>query len=173
MHPDYVEKKDQVHSDIDLISVDLADASRVTVVNCKSWMDGFDCKFFSNNLSDPERHDKEWGGKATWKHFRELVVPKWTEAFVERIRQESPSVSVIDYVIFCVFAKNSSHIDEWIGHAPIQEAFSGMPVRLGSISVRTISEAVAEVQIKTSDFSENSHFARTLQLLKAGGLLGS
>ena len=47
------------------------------VVSCKAWQTGFDADAKLREL----RGEKKNAKRETWMHFRELWVPKWSEAF--------------------------------------------------------------------------------------------
>jgi len=158
-------KSDIIHSDIDLLSVDLQHPETVTIINCKSWMDGFDFKWFHNYLSDTEKHSKAFGGKEVWKHFRDLVNEKWHQAFIERIKAENPLFKKLNYIILSVFAKNEEYVAEWMTNQLIIKNFKKSKIEF-SIQGKEIAELVNDIETKGSEYAENSAFCRTLQLLR-------
>ena len=164
-------KLDIIHSDIDLLSVDLQLPETVTIINCKSWMDGFDFKWFSKHLSDKEKHTREFGGKEVWKHFRDLVNEKWHQAFIERIKAENPLFKKMNYIILSVFAKNKEYVADWMTNTLIIENFKKSNIELLSIQGKEIAELVNEIETKGSEYAENSDFCRTLQLLRVAKLI--
>ena len=82
-HPDYVKKLDSNHSDIDVLGVHplRTGNERVIAVSCKSWQGGFNPAAELNAIAG----EKIVAGRERWKSFRELVSPKWSEAFLETI----------------------------------------------------------------------------------------
>ncbi len=53
-------------------------SERVMVVSCKAWQSGLDASAHLAELTDEKPAP---AGKKPWRHFRELWVPKWSEAF--------------------------------------------------------------------------------------------
>jgi hypothetical protein len=84
-HPDYDSSLDSVRSDVDVVGVDprRTDLERVVVVSCKSWQEGFDATRRLAML----RGEKPDLTRASWKTFRELWVPKWSQAFRTKIAE--------------------------------------------------------------------------------------
>src|SRR4051794_99830 len=83
---DYDSKRDSVPSDIDVIAVHpkKRGVGRVMVVNCKAWQTGFDATAILEQLNERRPNPK----RPRWKQFRELWVPRWSDAFraeVERL----------------------------------------------------------------------------------------
>lgn len=78
-HPDYGASYDSVRSDVDVVGYHPARTGldRVVVVSCKAWQAGFDATAKLAEL----RGDKKNPKRETWRHFRELWIPKWSEAF--------------------------------------------------------------------------------------------
>ena len=58
-------------------------ANRVVVVNCKSWQSGFDSEGIIAQLNGDRPNPP---GQDSWKQFRKLSVPKWSEAFRQAAR---------------------------------------------------------------------------------------
>ena len=163
---EYIKATDAIHSDIDILSIDLNDIEMVTVINCKSWMDGFDFKLFHENLSLKENHNKKFGGKEFWKHFRDLIDPKWHNAFVERIKLENPKFKKLKYIILNVYSKNKEWVSKWENIDTINDNFKKTGIELISIESKEINDLIKEIKTKGSDFAENSDFIRVLQLLR-------
>jgi hypothetical protein len=78
-HPDYVAAQDSVRSDVDVVGYHPGreGVDRVIVVSCKAWQPGFDATAKLAELRGEKKNPK----KETWKNFRELWIPKWSEAF--------------------------------------------------------------------------------------------
>jgi hypothetical protein len=85
-HPDFIAKEDSNHSDIDVIGFNpnRRGHGRILVVNCKSWQQGLAVEYWLSALKEKK---KIVFGRPAWKAFRELVIPKWTEAFFLEIRE--------------------------------------------------------------------------------------
>ena len=84
-HPDFVLNQDSNHSDIDVLAINpmLEGPNKVFAISCKSWQSGFNP---STELACI-REKKKVRGREAWRGFRELVVPKWTEAFLKTVRE--------------------------------------------------------------------------------------
>lgn len=82
-HPEYVSQQDSVASDVDVVGYNpnLEGVDRVVVVSCKSWQTGFDASAKLGELRGERKNPK----RATWRHFRELWIPRWSEAFRAQI----------------------------------------------------------------------------------------
>lgn len=163
---EYKKTTDTFYSDIDILSVDLNNIETVTVINCKSWMDGFDFKLFHNNLSLKENLFKKFGGKEFWKHFRDLIDPKWHNAFIEKIKLENPQFKKLIYIILNVHSKNKDWVSRWKNNEIIKNNFQRTGIELVSIESKEIIELIKQIETKGSDFAENSDFIRVLQILR-------
>jgi hypothetical protein len=82
-HPEYDAAQDRVPSDVDVVgySPNKSGPERVMVVSCKSWQGGFDANAKLAEL----RREKKNRKRETWRQFRELWIPKWSEAFRREI----------------------------------------------------------------------------------------
>src|SRR5450830_621413 len=91
IHADFVSRDDCVSSDIDVIGVNprLKGVNRVWVVSCKSWQGGFNIRSKLVELKE----NKVRSGRQSWKGFRELMVPKWSDAFCEAVARETGSAA--------------------------------------------------------------------------------
>ncbi len=96
-HPDWEEKKDDVSSDVDVIGLNplKQGADRVWVVSCKAWQSGFHAASklralegsLSPTVPSAGTRSKVHTARAPGSTSRELSVPKWSEAFRERVRE--------------------------------------------------------------------------------------
>ncbi|HEY2468950.1 MAG TPA: hypothetical protein VGI45_14080, partial [Terracidiphilus sp.] len=84
-HADLSSKLDSNHSDIDVLAFNPLrhGADRIWAVSCKSWQSGFDPEVKITEISQ----NKIVSGREAWKGFRELVSPKWSEAFIAAIQK--------------------------------------------------------------------------------------
>jgi len=80
---DYNASDDSVPSDIDVIGIHpkKRGAERVMAVTCKSWQGGFHAERLLDQLRGKRKNPK----RETWRHFRELWKPKWSEAFRQEV----------------------------------------------------------------------------------------
>jgi len=161
-HPDFVSKEDSVPSDIDVIGFNphCRGRSRVWVVSCKSWQSGFNV---ASKLSELE-NNKIRSGRESWKAFRELMIPKWSEAFCEAIFRETGSRS---FTYITAVTRLSGSRVEWEKNKKFHKALRGNHIRLLSLS-----EMVSEILPSITKTPSSSDFGRTLQLLKSSGVLG-
>ncbi len=158
-HALFVKNQDSNHSDIDVIGIHprLNGVDGVVVVSCKSWQGGFDVDGWISALE----HNKVISGREAWKHLRELVRPKWSEAFLDAVADVA-GTRVFTYVTAVTTVRGDPH--RWENHAPFRKALQGNPVRVWSLRMMlddlypTLSTTIA-----TSDLG------RLLQLLKACG----
>src|SRR5689334_9857470 len=82
-HAEFAMQQDCVPSDIDVIGIHprREGDERVVVVGCKSWQDGFDARAMLGAI----KTGRKVAGREAWRGFRELVRPKWSEAFMSAI----------------------------------------------------------------------------------------
>jgi len=82
-HPAFEGDQDRVSSDVDVVGLhpQRMDSERVIVVTCKSWQAGFNPRRKLDELRGDATNPK----RETWRHFRELWVPKWSEAFRDTV----------------------------------------------------------------------------------------
>jgi hypothetical protein len=158
----FVRNKDSNHSDIDVIGFNpnLADPERIWVVSCKSWQAGFRV---ASKVAELEGN-KVRSGRAAWKGFRELMIPKWTEAFLRTVQRET-GTTAFTYVTAVTAIHGNSTV--WERNPRFREALKGNPIKLLSLE-----EILAEVLVALSTTVASSNLARMLQLLKASGGLG-
>ena len=161
-HPDFLSKKDSVPSDIDVIGLNphYRGRDRVWVVSCKSWQSGFNV---SSKLTELEGN-KIRSGRESWKTFRELMIPKWSEAFCDAVFRETGSHS---FTYINAVTRFSGNRVDWEGKTKFRRALRGNRIRLLSLS-----EMVSEILPSITKTPSSSDIGRTLQLLKASGVLG-
>ncbi|HKZ01825.1 MAG TPA: hypothetical protein VJ180_06280 [Pyrinomonadaceae bacterium] len=158
-HPDFVTKQDSNHSDIDIIGVAprKRGTDRVVAVSCKSWQAGFDVKAKLDEI----KHNKIRSGRESWKAFREIVQPKWSEAFISAVR-EATGTTKFTYITAVTRIKGDRSL--WEKNRGFSSALKGNPIR-----ILTLSDMSTDLLSELSTTLVGSQLGRTLQLLKASG----
>ena len=130
-----------------------ARTDRVRAVSCKSWQSGFRADW---HLAGLEKRRPSHPRRASWKHFRELWIPKWSEAFRERIFALT-GAHAFHYSIACTRVVGDG--DAWTAHKTIKE-------NLGPGSkIRACAVGLQFHQIKLTPAP--SEIGRLAQLLKS------
>ena len=157
--PDFVTGDDSNHSDIDVLGLHpgRADPDRVVVVNCKSWVSGFDV----NAILDELRHDKIRSGQPVWKKFREVAKPKWARALVSHVHQIT-GADRFTHLVAVTLLKGSR--ESW-------QAFEGFAPDVAHIpkGILTLEEMLNTLWPRIESASETRNLGRTLQLIKHSG----
>lgn len=124
-HPDFISNQDSNHSDIDVIGYHptRTGAERVKVISCKSWQGGFDASAEIRNIDQR----KVVRGREAWKSFRELVVPKWSEAFLSAV-QAATGQSEFTYVTAVTKLVGSK--TPWETNQTFIKSLGGNPIRI-------------------------------------------
>src|SRR5438477_9986621 len=81
----YISEKDSNASDVDVIGLHpkRKGTSRVWVVSCKSWQQGFSP---AKRIADIEASRKS-AGREAWKGFRELVIKRWADGLIAEVER--------------------------------------------------------------------------------------
>ena len=160
-HPKFDQKADSVPSDIDVIGLNprRRGHAKVLVVSCKSWQSGFNVQSRLAEL----KHNKKRSGRESWQFFRELMVPKWTQAFFDAVFRETGSRS---FTYVTAVTKLSGDRLEWERHPRFTRALRGNPIKLLSLY-----EIATEMLPGITTTPASSETGRMLQLLKAAGLV--
>ena len=158
-HPAFDSKQDSNHSDIDVLGYhpDLSGPDRVMAVSCKSWQGGFRVQTKINELKE----NRTVSGREAWKAFRELMKPKWSEAFIAAVESATGSQQ-FTYVTAVTIIKGDPRI--WETYPPFRDAMRGNPIKLLSLT-----EMLTVLMRSLNTTMANSQLGRTLQLLKASG----
>lgn len=84
-HRDYDPQQDSVRSDVDVVGYHphRRGVDRVIAVTCKAWQGGFRADAKLAELRGEKANPK----RATWRHFRELWIPKWSEGFLDAVEE--------------------------------------------------------------------------------------
>lgn len=159
-HTDFVSNQDSNHSDIDVLGFNprMAGADRVWAVSCKSWQSGLNPKRKIEQING----NKFANGRDAWRGFRELVKPKWSEAFIASIKAATGE-SEFTYVTAVTHLDGDAQV--WEAHPEFVAAMRGNPIR-----VITLSAMVKEVSGVLGETVAGTEFGRTLQLFKAAGI---
>jgi hypothetical protein len=158
-HDAFIRNQDSNHSDIDVIGIHplREDEDRVVAVSCKSWQAGFDV---NGKLAELQQN-KRVAGREAWKAFRELMRPKWSEAFIDSVERASGSRK-FTYVIAVTSLRGDPKL--WTEHPPFVEALEGNPLQIW-----TLASMVEELYPMLNTTVASSQLGRLLQLLKACG----
>lgn len=158
-HPDFVTKDDSNHSDIDVLGYHplLTGTDRVVAVSCKSWQGGFNVEAGLRDIAS----NRKRAGRLAWKFFRELVRPKWSEAFHAAIERETGS-SEFTYVI--AVTRLIGKAASWETDPSFLQAMKQNPIRIW-----TLGDMLEELYPKLGTTVASSQLGRTLQLIKACG----
>lgn len=159
-HPDFDSKKDSNHSDIDVIGYHprKTGLDKVIVVSCKSWQSGFNTAKELKNIQE----NKFVSGKDAWRRFRELVVPKWSEAFIATV-EASTGQREFTYVL--AVTKIVGDKDLWESNLAFRKSLAGNPIKI--IDLR---EMLVTISPGLSTTLAGTEVGRMLQLFKATGI---
>lgn len=160
-HPNFQTRQDSNHSDIDVIGYNphLRGAQRIWVVSCKSWQAGFPVETKITELEE----NKIRSGRESWKAFRELMDPKWTEAFFDAVQHVAGSAK-FTYVTAVTHIKGNKK--SWENHDRFRRAMRGNPLTL-----ICLKEMLGEILPQLGTTVAPSNLGRTLQLFRAAGYL--
>jgi hypothetical protein len=161
-HPDYIGDLDRVPSDVDVVGYQPRQTGldRVIVVTCKSWQTGFNTSRKLAELRGEATNPK----RPTWQHFRELWIPKWSQAFREAIA-ELTGTSTFTYRIAVTRLVGTGDPGEWELDETIRSNLPGC-----SFGFLTLDEMWATMLAELSRTPAASEIGRLAQLLKAAGL---
>jgi hypothetical protein len=158
--------QDRVPSDVDVVGLHprRTDPERVIVVTCKSWQSGFNPRRKLEELRGVAKNPK----RATWRHFRELWIPKWSEAFHETIG-ELTGAKTFAYRIAVTRLQGDGDVDrwarEWSEDATIKANLDGC-----SFGFLTLEEMWGTLLAELKKTPASSEIGRLAQLLKAAGM---
>lgn len=160
-HPDFISNQDSNHSDIDVLGFNpkLKGADRILAVSCKSWQTGLNPEQKIRQIES----NKIVSGREAWRGFRELVSPKWSEAFIKAIN-DATGESAFTYVTAVTTIQGSPR-EVWERYLPFISAMGGNPIK-----VITLREMLHEVSGELTHTVAGTELGRTLQLFKAAGL---
>ena len=156
-HHDFDPKKDSNHSDIDVIGLhpNKIGPDRVWVVNCKSWQSGFRVQSKLAELVE----NKIISGRESWHSFRELMKPKWSEAFINSV-EAATGTREFTYVLTVTAIIGDRRL--WESYPPFIKAMGGNPIRMIELS-----EMLDHFQKVSTTTVASSDIGRVLQLMRA------
>ncbi len=159
-HPDFISNQDSNHSDIDVLAINplLEGPERVWVISCKSWQSGF------NPASELccIREKKIIRGREAWRGFRELIIPKWSEAFLKTIR-DNTGTTEFTYVL--AVAKVNGDRTVWENDPEFRSALEGNPIR-----ILTFKEVIEQIYPRLGQTVAGTEVGRILQMFKVSGV---
>ena len=159
-HPEYKTADDSVASDVDVVGLHprRTGPARVVVVSCKAWQSGFDATAKLAELRGEKKNPK----RETWRHFRELWVPKWSEAFRAAI-YDLTGEATFSYRIAVTHLKGDR--DAWAADRTISSNLPGC-----SVGFLPLGEMWGTMLTELTTTPAASEVGRLAQLLKAAGL---
>jgi len=159
-HPEFISNQDSNHSDIDVIGYHptLIGPDRVWVVSCKSWQGGFAPESELRNLLEK----RVVRGREAWKGFRELVVPKWSEAFVAAV-EAATGEREFTYVLAVTKVVGAKTV--WESHPDFSRALRGNPIH-----ILELKDMLREIYPALGTTIASTEVGRMLQLFKATGI---
>jgi hypothetical protein len=178
-HPDYVSKRDSVHSDIDLLAISGSEKNnsidRVAVITCKSWQGGFNAKHWKNELEKEAAYNRpaaSFKPRESWKYFRELVSDKWMDAFLEKVESETGQSNITYFIAVTKVVGDQSYRQKIEESTVIRDRFKEKN-SVVKIRVLTLDDLIADYQKRIVDKStpalEATIMGRFLQLIHASG----
>ncbi len=170
---DYNPKTDSSHSDIDILAVNLNKQSnkRVSVVTCKSWQQGFNPKNWADLLANDQ--NKKVSGREAWKFFRELAKPNWTEAFIEKIKDETNS-NEFTYYIACTKIQGENNKEIFVNNDYFLDILRKNGAKNPVIKIITFEDMFKDYFNRIGNNKqtlEATQIGRLLQLIKASNVL--
>lgn len=165
-HPDFVSRQDSVASDLDVIGFNplKSGPDRVRVISCKAWQSGFNPDAKLRELRGVKKNAK----RETWRHFRELWEPKWSEAFHRAVREltDEPVFTYSVAVTKLTGKQTQSEAEaSWASDLTIAQHLDGC-----QFTFLTMREMWSELQDKLTKTPAPSEIGRLAQLLKAANI---
>ena len=159
-HPDFVLKEDSNHSDLDVIGYHpmIEGDAKVIVVSCKSWQSGFNPAAEIRAIEESQIRR----GREAWKAFRELTVPKWSEAFMKAVQDATGRDR---FIYATAVARLVGDKSVWENYQPFREALGG-----NQLIIVTFRQMVAEIQEKLTTTLASTEVGRMLQMFRAADM---
>lgn len=161
-HPDFISNQDSNYSDIDVIGFNPLekDPNRVWVCSCKSWQSGLKIK---RKLTDIDKN-RIRSGRESWKAFRELTQPKWSEALIDQIYKITGTRRFTYFTAVTLVKGSAEERVLWESREQFTNALGGNPIKL-----LPLSEMLDGLFPEITRTVASSQLGRTLQLIKASG----
>lgn len=158
-HPEFDPKQDSNHSDVDVVGIHpkRTGIDRIVAVSCKSWQGGFHPKAEIEAIHS----NKIISGRERWRAYRELVIPKWSTAFLDCMA-DMTGTRRFKYITAVTRVNGDKSL--WEEHDHFREQLAGNPIEV--LDLRRILETVQPRLTKTV---ANTNIGRLLQLIKAAG----
>jgi hypothetical protein len=162
-HPEHDADQDRVSSDVDVVGYHpgRTGVDRVVVVTCKAWQDGFNA---GRKLAELRGERPSPKGKATWRHFRELWSPKWSEALRKTIAERTGQ-STFTYQIAVARLVGDGDPKAWAANPTIRENLGD-----SAFGFLTLEDMWGRLLAELKKTPASSEIGRLVQLLKAAGL---
>lgn len=159
-HVDFVSNQDSNHSDIDVLGYHpgRTGVDRVVAVSCKSWQSGFNPAVELANIEQC----KTVRGREAWKGFRELVSPKWSQAFLATIEKATGQT---EFTYILAVTKVVGSRTPWESSLVFSQALNSNPIRI--IDLRDMLKVIGPGLGTTLAGTE---VGRMLQLFKAASV---
>jgi hypothetical protein len=159
-HPDFISNQDSNHSDIDVLAIHplLTGPDKIWAVSCKSWQSGFNISTELNAIIEK----KIIRGRDAWRGFRELIVPKWSDAFINAIHENTGST---EFTHVLAVTKVNGNADSWTKYPPFVGSMNGNPMK-----ILTFSEMINDISKEISTTLATTEVGRMLQVIKASGI---
>lgn len=156
-HPDFVKRQDSNHSDLDVLGYNpnLQGPERVYAVSCKSWQSGFR----PNSEIDAIEQNKTVRGREAWKSFRELCKPKWSEAFIQAVKD---ATGTDEFTHVLAITRVIGQKSTWEEYDSFQRAIGGNPLK-----ILTFGEMVSEIKSNLGTTLAATEVGRLIQLFRA------
>lgn len=151
--PGYDARTDSNRSDIDILALHPTKrgTAKVVTVTCKSWIRGF-------NPASKAREVLE--NRRVRLRFRELAIPKWSEAFRAIIRERTGSAK-FEYWTAVTKLTNPEARKLWEENERFKKAIGGNPIRL-----LTLAEVLTDLWDAIEKTPAPSDIGRALRLMK-------
>lgn len=160
-HPEFSSKSDSVTSDIDILGVNPRERGKekVVAVSCKAWQEGFDATYKLKQLRGDAPSPKN---RPMWKFFREIWVPKWSEAFFDEVERRTGTTN-FTYLVAVTSLRGDPAA--WNNDPTIKKNMKGNPV-----GFLTLEKMWSEYMDAIGKTPQPSAIGRLAQLLKAAKL---
>jgi hypothetical protein len=108
------------------------------------------------------KEKKRVSGKEAWKFFRELTIPKWSEAFIDAVEEETGEKK---FTYVTAVTKLIGDPKPWVSYAPFCKAMANNPIRFIALP-----EMISVVNSDVGKTLAGTELGRMLQLIRAAGV---